>query len=300
MNIRDLEYVVAVAEEKHFGRAAIKCHISQPALSGQILKLEDYLGVTLFERSNRAVQITEIGEQIVEQARKLIGISDDIVASAHAARDPFSGQFRLGLISTIGPYLSPLILPVIKKELPEMSVTLIEGFTTDLESRLLNGELDAAIIATLPGDAHLREVNLYDEPFRIALPPDHSLAVQKTVGTGDLAHDELLLLADGHCLRDQVLDVCHARTGFNNINTRETSLETLLALVAAGDGVTLVPELAMPHNNREIVMRHEKTGTTHRTVRLAYRVSSPRSQLLTRLASLIRMSVADSNVKVID
>ena len=138
MNIRDLKYVVAVAGERHFGRAADKCHVSQPALSGQIRKLEDALGVVLFERTNRAVRVTPVGERIVAQARRLITLSDEIVASAQAARDPLAGPFRLGMISTIGPYLSPLILSAIRREMPDLSLTLVEGLTIELERRVAN------------------------------------------------------------------------------------------------------------------------------------------------------------------
>lgn len=303
MNIRDLQYVVAVAEELNFGRAASKCHVSQPALSGQILKLEDSLGVTLFERTNRTVQITPIGEQIVTQARQLLTLSDEIITTAQTARDPLSGKFRLGMISTIAPYLSPLILPSIRIELPDLSLVLVEGLTADLETRVANGKLEAAIVATLPDDSHLRDIALYDEPFWIALPDTHSLAKRKTIDLRELAHDELLLLTDGHCLRDQVMDACHATTGSANANTRETGLETLLALVAAGDGITLVPALAEPRNDFRrdtTVMRRETSGTAGRIVRLVYRASFPRSELLNRLAAIIRNNVPEASVKVLN
>ena len=303
MNIRDLQYVVAVAEELNFGRAASKCHVSQPALSGQILKLEDSLDVTLFERTNRTVRVTPIGEQIVTQTRQLLTLSDEIIATAQSARDPLSGKFRLGMISTIGPYLSPLILPAIRRELPNLSLALVEGFTADLETRVANGELEAAIVATLPDDSHLRDIALYDEPFWIALPDTHPLAKQKTIDLGGLAHEELLLLTDGHCLRDQVMDACHAITGSANANTRETGLETLLALVAAGDGVTLVPALARPKDgmvHSTIVMRHEASGTAGRIIRLVYRASFPGSELLNRLAAIIRHSVPEASVRVLN
>ena len=302
MNVRDLQYVIAVAEERHFGRAANKCHVSQPALSGQIRKLEDYLGVALFERTNRTVHITPVGEQNIAQARRLITLWDEIVATAQTTRDPLSGQFRLGMISTIGPYLSPLILSTIRQEMPDLSLTLIEGLTTDLENRVVNWELDGAILATEPGDSHLQDIVLYDEPFWIALSNGHPLAEQETIELGELAHEELLLLADGHCLRDQVLDACNATTGTANANTRETSLETLLALVAAGDGVTLVPALSMPRDDggdNPVVMRREASGTAGRIVRLVCRASFPRSELVIRLASIIRAKVPETMVGVL-
>ena len=301
MNIRDLQYVVAVAEERHFGRAADKCHVSQPALSGQIRKLEDYLGVALFERTNRTVRVTPVGERIVAQARRLITMADEIVTTAQSARDPYSGQFRLGMISTIAPYLSPLILHPIRRELPDLSLTLMEGLTSDLENRVTNGELDGAILATVPADSHLKDVALYDEPFLIALPSEHPLAEYESIDLARIAHEELLLLTDGHCLRDQVLDVCHANTGTTNANTRETSLGTLMALVEAGDGITLVPALSKPRNDSahsSVVTRREASGTAGRIVRLVCRTSYPRNKLVARLASIIRTSVPKAVVGI--
>jgi LysR family hydrogen peroxide-inducible transcriptional activator len=303
MNIRDLEYVVAVAEELHFGRAALKCHVSQPALSGQIRKLEEYLGVILFERTNRTVWITPIGVQIVAQARRLMTLSDEIIATAQSARDPFSGSLRMAMIATIGPYLSPLILPAIRHGLTDLALILSEGQTSDLETRLANGELDAAITATVPSDSGLTDIALFREPFRIALPAGHALAGQEAIDIGDVAHEDLLLLTDGHCLRDQVLDACHARAGPSSANTRETSLETLLALVAAGDGVTLVPALARPGDDggqRSMVTRREATGTAGRTVRLVFRASFPRIELINRIAAIIRGSVPASVVGILE
>lgn len=299
MNIRDLQYVIAIAEEKHFGRAAERCHVSQPALSGQIRKLEDYLGVTLFERTNRSVKITPIGEQITAQARQLLTIADEIVLAAQAANDPLSGPFRLGMIATIAPSLSPLILSIIRQKLPKLSLTLVEGFTENLEKAVTNGELDGAILATAPEYTHLRETLLYDKPFWVALPKGHALAKNKAIDVCDLPHEELLLLADGHCLRNQVLDICSANTVTANANTRETSLGTLLALVAAGDGITLVPALSKPTKMTNIITLREATQTALRTVRLVFRRSFPRTAIIEGLAGIIRKSVPDNLVRVI-
>ncbi|MGB0575888.1 MAG: LysR substrate-binding domain-containing protein [Alphaproteobacteria bacterium] len=299
MNIRDLQYVIAIAEEEHFGRAAERCHVSQPALSGQIRKLEDYLGVTLFERTNRSVKITPIGEQITAQARQLLTIADEIVLAAQAANDPLSGPFRLGMIATIAPSLSPLVLSMIRQKLPNLSLTLVEGFTENLEKAVTNGDLDAAILATVPEDTHLKETLLYDEPFWVALPKGHALATNKAIDVCDLPHEELLLLADGHCLRNQVLDICSANTGTANANTRETSLGTLLALVAAGDGITLVPALSKPTDMPNIITLKESSGTASRAVRLVFRRSFPRTAIIEGLAGIIRKSVPDNLVRVI-
>lgn len=298
MNIRDFRYVLAVAEQTHFGRAAQNCHISQPALSGQIRKLEDYLGVALFERTNRRVRVTPIGEEIVVLARQLIATVDLIEETAVAARDPLSGPLRLGMIPTIGPYLSPLILPGIRQQLPNMSVTLVEGFTHDLERRLLEGELDMAILATEPGDGKLKERGLYIEPFQVALPMGHKLASSKMIPAADLVPGEMLLLSEGHCLRDQVLDVCHAEKASKTPNTRETSLETILALVAAGDGITMVPSLALRTNDAVPGIACRKTvEDVGRRVRLTYRSTFPRPALVERLAATIRDQVPRNKVK---
>jgi LysR family transcriptional regulator, hydrogen peroxide-inducible genes activator len=299
MNIRDLQYVIAVSEEKHFGRAADKCHVSQPALSGQIQKLEDYLGVALFERTNRSVKVTPVGEQIVTQAQQLMTIADEIILTAQAAKDPLSGPFRLGMIATIAPSLSPLVLSMIRQELPNLSLTLVEGFTENLEKAISTGDLDGAILATVPEDPRLKETLLYDEPFWIALPREHSLASNKAIDVCDLPHDELLLLADGHCLRNQVLDICSANTGTANANTRETSLGTLLALVAAGDGITLVPALSKPTDMPNIVTLKEASGTAARGVRLVFRKSFPRTAIIERLADIIQHSVPQNLVRII-
>ncbi|MBT4890620.1 MAG: LysR family transcriptional regulator [Rhodospirillales bacterium] len=303
MNIRDLRYVIAVADEKHFGRAALACNVSQPALSGQIRKLEGFLGVVLFERTNKSVQITPIGEQIIAQARQLVIQSDEIVATAQSAQSPFEGPFRLGMIATIGPYLSPLILPTIRQELPDVLLTLIEGMTINLEKQVVDGKLDGAIIATEPNDPHLSKICLYEEPFRVALSKAHPLAYQKTVSIGELSHEELLLLSDGHCLRDQVLDVCQFSTGATNSNTMETSMETLLSLVASGNGVTLAPALtasSVSWLGDQVVMREEPSGIAKRKVRLVSRASYPRLALLNRVASIIRANVPVALVNVLE
>ncbi|MBL6946919.1 MAG: hydrogen peroxide-inducible genes activator, partial [Rhodospirillales bacterium] len=256
----------------------------------------------LFERTNRSVRVTPIGEEIVAQARRLVNLSEEIIAKARSARDPLSGPFRLGMISTVCPYLSPLVLPAIRREMPNLSLTLIEGLTADLESRVVSGELDGAILATPPQDSHLTDIPLYAEPFRIALYNKHHLANQKTIDLEELAHEELLLLADGHCLRDQVMDACHASAETGKINTRETSLETLLAFVAAEEGVTLVPVLsvaAWDGKRGMITLRPEATGTAERTVRLVCRASFPRPEAVARLGSTIRGNVPKAAVRIL-
>lgn len=301
MNIRDMTYIIAVADEQHFGRAADRCNVSQPALSGQILKLEDYLGVQLFERTNRSVRVTPVGSDIVARARQLVMIAEDIITTADGARDPYSGSFRLGMISTIGPYLSPLILSSLREEMPNLSIALVEGITPILENKLAGGELDGVILATAATGPHMQEAFLYEEPFKIALPATHALAKTKKIDARQLQHENLLLLADGHCLRDQVLDVCHSAVESPESNTRETSLETILSLVAVGDGITLVPALASisfeRHGDR-ITVCDEASGTARRTIRLVSRQSYTRMKLIEKITSVIRRSVPDEIVSI--
>lgn len=292
MNIRDLDYVVAVAEERHFGRAAGRCNVSQPALSGQIRKLEDELGVELFERSKRHVMVTPVGEQIVALARELIDTAGRIGMTAAAARDPMAGPLRIGMIHTIGPYLSPIILPAIGRELPNVSVALTEASTEELEGRLLDGSIDVAITATTPEDPGLEELILYAESFEVVLPAGHPLARKKSLGISDLMTGDLLLLTEGHCLRDQVLDACHLRPAAAAPNTRETSLETIIAMVAAGQGITMVPRMCKRalsgRSGGSVGIAFRQTASpVGRTVRLVYRKSFTRHALVERLGELM-------------
>ncbi len=284
MNIRDLKYVVALKDHLHFGRAAEACHVSQPALSGQIAKLEARLGVALFERSKKRVRITPVGAKIAARAEALLLIAEEIEATARAATDPLSGPFRLGMIATIGPYLAPLILSEVHRALPSLALTLVEGMTHDLEAQLEAGQLDAIVQATLPRSPTLAQQPLYNEPFLVALPEGHALTDRARIRLSDINDTELLLLADGHCLRDQVLGACGANAA--SVNTRETSLETLLALVAAGDGITLLP--AMAAREGRLVLKPVAGVGAARQVCLAYRQSFPRPEAIEALAAIIR------------
>ncbi|MCF6273719.1 MAG: LysR substrate-binding domain-containing protein [Rhodobacteraceae bacterium] len=286
MNIRDLKYVVALKDNLHFGRAAKACHVSQPALSGQIAKLEARLGVSLFERSKKSVRITAIGVKIAAHAEALLLIVSEIETLAHATKDPLSGPFRLGMIATIGPYLAPRILGEIHRQLPRIELTLVEGMTHDLEAALAAGRLDAVVQATAPLSPALVKKPLYDEPFLVALPEGHRLAKKANIRLDEIDNTELLLLADGHCLRDQVLGACGASAA--KVNTRETSLETLLALVAAGDGVTLLP--AMAARTGKLVLKPVSGAGAARQVCLTYRQSYPRPAAIDALAKIIRQA----------
>lgn len=298
MNIRDLKYAVAIADLGHFGRAAEACHISQPALSGQIRKLEEHLGVALFERTNRSVQITPVGEQIVARARELLDLVDIIEETAGAHSDPLAGRFRLGMIPTIGPWLAPILLPSIRHGLPKLELQLSEEMTRVLEQQLLEGKIDAAIIATPVSDPHFEAVDLYEEPFWVALPHGHPQEENDEIAISDIATEDLLLLADGHCLRDQVLSFCQSAGGGSlNVSTQHTSLTTILALVGAGAGVTLVPAMSLSGSwvtDSGIATRREKSRQASRSVKLVYRKTFPRRAVTEKLADIIGAIVPDT------
>src|ERR1700761_6997605 len=244
IKLKDLRYLVAVADTRHFGRAAEKCFVSQPTLSAQLKKLEDYLGVQLIERQPKNVSLTEAGEQIVSRARRMLEASEEVVTLARAHRDPLAGRLRVALLPTIGPYLLPRVSLPIRKGLPRLELRLYEYQTGPMLEKLEAGEIDLGILA-LPVDGEgLEARELYVEPFTVAIPDQHRLAKRETVKIEDLNGETLLLLEDGHCLRDQALEVC-SRVGLHEKQDfRATSLETLRQMVATGAGVTLLPELA--------------------------------------------------------
>lgn len=294
MNTRDLEYLVAVAEELHFGRAAERCHASQPALSGQLRKLEDRLGVKIFERTKRHVRLTEIGVQIVARAREILHHVDGMEKIASDHKGPLVGTCVLGMPLTIGPFLTPLLLPAVKHYLPDIRLDLVEDFTDHLEQQLVDGELDLAILATSPTRTILSEIILYDEPFWVAMPNNHPLTQHDAVDVEQIEPSELLLLSDGHCLRDQIYEACkldRARAfDERGPRTQKTSLSTILSLVGSGDGITLVPAMGLSDawvTDAGISVRPEQSGTAGRTVRLTYRKGYPRMALVDKLADII-------------
>jgi LysR family transcriptional regulator, hydrogen peroxide-inducible genes activator len=291
MNLRDLRYLVAVAEHKHFGRAADACFVSQPTLSTQIKKLEDELGVTLMERTNRQVMLTPVGERIVAQAQQVLREVNHMVRIAEADKDPFGGDFRLGLIPTVAPYLLPKILAPIKKAFPKLKIQLTEGQTTVITRLLREGELDAVILALPVEEEHLNQEHLYSEPFFFAASKNHPKAGRKWVRLEDLDHEEVLLLEDGHCLRDQALAICSSRNATENTNFRATSIETLRQMVAANAGITLMPELAITNRSGAVRYLPFKGEDPHRDIGLCWRTSSTRSDLLLQFAQVLRTAM---------
>jgi LysR family hydrogen peroxide-inducible transcriptional activator len=288
VNLRDLRYLVAVAEHRHFGRAAEACFVSQPTLSTQIKKLEEELGVTLIERTRRQVLLTPVGEQVVAQAARVLREVGRITSIAEEYADPFGGEFRLGVIPTVAPYLLPKILAPMRKAFPALKIQLTEGQTAVISQLLKEGDLDAVILALPLEEENVVEQRLYSEPFFMTVSRQHPKAGRKTVTVDDLGDEEVLLLEDGHCLRDQALEVCNSHNAVENTNFRATSLETLRQMVAADVGITLMPELAVPAKPtagiRYIPFRGE---IPHRDIGLCWRKSSSREPLLKELAALL-------------
>jgi LysR family hydrogen peroxide-inducible transcriptional activator len=245
MNLRDLQYLVALADHKHFGHAAQACFVSQPTLSTQIRKLEDELGVTLVERTPRKVLLTDAGRQIVTRAREVLNEVEQIKRIAQRDSDPAAGAIRLGIFPTLGPYLLPHVLATIRESFPRLELLLVEEKTPELLQRLREGKLDAAILALPVADDTLHAEFLFEEPFLLAAPEAHRLARHKSLKIADLEDERLLLLEDGHCLRDQALEVCRMSGAGERQGFRATSLETLRQMVAANVGVTLLPVLAV-------------------------------------------------------
>jgi LysR family transcriptional regulator, hydrogen peroxide-inducible genes activator len=293
MNLRDLQYLVALAETRHFGRAALRCHVSQPTLSAQLRKLEEFLGVSLIERRPRRVGLTPAGEAVVERARRMLRDAEDIRALARASQDPLGGQLKLGLIPTLGPYLLPRVAPRIAKALPKLQLMLHEYQTAPLVERVVQGELDVAILA-LPADTKgLVTRSLFAEAFLVAMPEHHRLTARKRLKIGDLAGEKLLLLEEGHCLRDQALEVC-TKAGTEEQDFRATSLETLRQMVAAGLGITLLPRLAAEGpfaSARGLVVRPFSPPAPSRVIGAAWRRSTSRIAAITAVCDITARTV---------
>ena len=293
MNLRDLKYILAVADTRHFGRAAERCFVSQPTLSGQIKKLEEELGVTIFERTNRSVEITPIGEAILAHARLLIEQANAIEQTARAHQDPLAGPLRIGAIPTLSPYLMPLILVPLKRQYPQLRLVLSEEITEALMNRLHRHELDAVLIATPAEDPDLDALPLFEEPFWLAHPRNHPLYSKDDITAQDLEEIDLLLLAEGHCLTHQVMEVCHLGERPQQgemADLRAASLETLLQLLGAGFGCTLVPALAIRGGwmtDSGIIARRLELPDAYRRISLVYRRSFPRREALRAFADVI-------------
>jgi LysR family hydrogen peroxide-inducible transcriptional activator len=290
LKLKDLRYLVAVADLRHFGRAAARCCVSQPTLSAQLKKLEQALGVQLIERAPNAISLTQVGEEIVARARRMIEAGDEVVALARSHHDPLGGRLRLALLPTIGPYLLPQVAPLIRKALPRVKLQLYEYQTAPMLGKLHAGELDVGILA-LPVELEgLESRELYREEFVLAVPERHPLAARERVRVPDLRDETLLLLEEGHCLRDQALEVC-SRVGVRDSQDfRATSLETLRQMVAAGAGVTLLPELAgrgAYRTGRGVALRPFVRPAPLRHIGAVWRKTTPRRVAIEAVCGLI-------------
>jgi LysR family hydrogen peroxide-inducible transcriptional activator len=288
MNLRDLQYLVAVADVRNFSQAADKCFVSQPTLSNQIRKLEETLGITLFERNNKRVIPTETGEQIVALARKVLHQVDTMHDVAKSSKDPLAGKFRLGAFPTLSTYIFPSLVPKITAALPQLKLVLIEEKTQQLLERLKRGELDAALLALPIHDEQLEVRALFDDEFLLATPPAHALAHKKQVAQTDIGSEKLLLLEEGHCLRDQALAVCQLAGSEKEQDFRATSLETLRQMVKAGTGITFMPHIAIQPDERDICYIPFKKPAPYRTIGLVWRKTSVRTAVIEKLAALLR------------
>jgi LysR family hydrogen peroxide-inducible transcriptional activator len=295
LGFRDLHYLVAIAEAGSFGKAALACGITQPALSERVKRIESTLGAQLFERSKRGVTITVIGTQVVSKARELLDEAAEIDQIVESGGEPLAGTLRVGAIATLGPYLFPVVLPELLRSYPKLDLVLHEGLTEVLLSRLLAGSLDVVLAAAPLPSAGITEVELFHEPFVLAAPISHPFAALKTVNPAKLCGDDMVLLEEGHCLSGQALDVCPAQQGRKRERLHAMSLETLRHMVAVGGGYTLLPSLAvgehppMTEMIRYVRLRDEKNYG--RVITMAYRKSYSRAEELKILADVICKSL---------
>lgn len=296
MTLRELEYLVALAKHLHFGRAAETCLVSQPTLSAQIRKLEDELGVALVERDSRGVILTSYGQETAERARQILLQVEQLKQSIHQSQNPEAGTLRLGVFPTLGPYLLPHVVPAARKRFPKLELLLIEEKSLELLSRLRDGEIDAAILALPVPDGQLRSEFLFEERFLLAVPNSHPFARRTSIAVGELASHDLMLLEDGHCLRDQALEVCRFAGATERSSFRATSLETLRQMVNAEVGVTLLPELATIQQgalSNGIHLLSFSDSNPSRQIAMCWRKSSAREALFLALAELFAKRAKD-------
>lgn len=301
MTLTELRYIVAVADEKHFGRAAARCFVSQPTLSIGVKRLEEELGVTLFERSKTGVHLTAVAEALVDKARNILHDVDSFKELADQANDPFLSPLRLGAIYTIGPYLFPSLLPALKQAEPRLKLFIEENFTGVLRQMLRKGQLDAIIVALPFTEPDVEVESLYDEPFEVLLPSNHPWAKEDTISPSRLNGDDILMLGEGHCFRDQVIDACPALTRGSRhgsgLVVEGSSLETLRHMVASGLGVTVLPASASGLQNYApgyLTTRPFTKPEPSRTVALVWRKQFPRKDAIRLLIDVIKNQVAPS------
>lgn len=308
MTLTELRYIVAVARERHFGRAAETCFVSQPTLSVAIRKLENELGVTLFERATGEVSVTSVGQQVVEQAQRVLEEAAVIPRLAAQSQDQLAGILRLGVIYTIGPYLLPRLIPLLHQTAPQMPLQIEENYTAELSERLKQGKLDAIVISLPYAFPGICTEALYEEPFVILMPKGHLLERRNAIRAPLLAREDLLLLGPGHCFRDQVLQVCPEcnRTALTSDNMQKTlegsSLETIRLMVASGIGVTVLPLTSVGNHRPDqdmVSVRPFIDPVPRRTVALAWRKSFTRLKALRILADMVRRCPLGDGVTIL-
>ena len=298
MTLTDLRYIVALARERHFGRAAEKCFVSQPTLSVAVKKLEEELGVILFERSPQEVRVTPVGARIVAQAEKVLADASQVAEIASADKGPLVGPLRVGVIYTIAPWLLPKLVPLVKERAPEMPLILEENFTHKLIEKLRTSELDIAILALPVEEPSLVAQGVYDEQFRVLAPAAHPWAKQKAIAASDLLDAQLLMLGTGNCFRDQVLDLCAtaiSQTGVSPHVLEGSSLETIRHMVASGVGVTVMPASAVDDISPKdplLRVRPFQEPVPTRRVGLVWRASYPRHQAV----EVVRRALLDAKL----
>src|SRR3954462_1140835 len=297
MTLTELRYIVAVARERHFGRAAETCFVSQPTLSVAVKKLEEELGVALFERGPGEVSVTPAGQRIVEQAQRVLEEASRIKEIAASGRDPLAGPLRLGAIYTIGPYLLPKLIPILRKNAPSMQLLIQENFTQRLGDALKSGEVDAILIALPFEEPGVATQALYDESFMVAVPKGHPWEGRKRVTSEELTNESLLLLGEGHCFRDQVLEICHTVRSRERSGLARTveggSLETIRQMVAGGVGIPVLPatSIGAGGSNAELMrILPFARPIPQRRVGLAWRRSFPRPEAIEALRKAILAS----------
>ena len=288
MNLRDLKYLVALADHRHFGKAAAACFVSQPTLSTQIRKLEDELGLPLVERAPRKVMLTPAGVEAAARARTIVAEVEQMKEAARRSRDPEAGTVRLGIFPTLGPYLLPHVIPNIRERFPQLELLLVEEKSDELLTRLREGRLDAALLALPLDDDQLHAEFLFEEPFLLAVSQQHPLARRQHLDVQELSSQKLLLLEDGHCLRDQALAVCRLFGANEKSEFRATSLETLRQMVAADVGITLLPTLSVkppvPRSDNIRLLDFSGDDRPSRRIAMAWRRSSAMTGFLEQLA----------------
>ncbi len=297
IKLRDLQYLVAIDEHKHFGRAAEACFVSQPTLSGQIMKLEDQLSLQLVERHRRSVMLTPAGETLVEKARKVLRAAEEFESSAKSLLDPLAGDLHVGLIPTLAPYLLPHIMGQLHQALPNIQFYLHENKTQELLRELNNGKLDLLVLPYLEEMDQFERYDLFDEELVLATPSHHPLASQDAVGLEDLQGQQILTLEDGHCLRDQALGYCFTAGANEDNRFQATSLETLRYMVASGLGITLLPKLAtlnLPPDRALTYIPFRQPAPT-RQISLLIRPNYSRMEAVRAVVGSLRKSLAQLN-----